>query len=318
MGFLSHGDNIGSTFWTSENRWCWTERRTVAPEVIQADYDAGGSLPVATAAFEDESVTSSKVASEICQGEMKENRHGRVLPIPGPLHEARFLERPNRFVVHARLGNGRRVVAHLADPGKLRELLVPGRRLQLRRATDPTRKTQWSAVLVESPDSSTWVSIDTGLPNRVIGRALEQDALEELGAWRLERREYTIGHSRFDFLLQRRRGGRGPRRMVVEVKSVSLVEDGIALFPDAVTARGTRHVRELAALRQSGDWAAAVLFVLQRPDAARIMPFAARDPAFAQALAEARRSGVRLLGRRCSIDPDAVTLGPPIPVALVR
>ncbi len=249
---------------------------------------------------------------------MKKNRPGLVLPIPGPLREARFLERPNRFVVHARLGNGRRVVAHLADPGKLRELLVPGRRLQLRRATDPTRKTQWSAVLVESPDSSTWVSIDTGLPNRLIRRALEEDALEELAAWRLERREYTVGHSRFDFLLQRPRGGRGPRRMVVEVKSVSLVQDGVALFPDAVTARGARHVRELAALRQSGEWAAAVLFVLQRPDAVRIMPFSARDPEFAQALAEASHAGVRLFGRRCTIDLDSVTLGPPIPVVLPR
>lgn len=249
---------------------------------------------------------------------MKINRQGVVLPLPGPLHEARFLERPNRFIVHARLGNGHTVVAHLADPGKLRELLVPGRRLQLRRAADPARKTQWSAALVESPDSSTWVSIDTGLPNRLIGQALELDALEELGAWRLEKREYTLGHSRFDFLLQRRRGGRGPRQMVMEVKSVSLVEDGIALFPDAVTTRGARHVRELAALRQSGDWAAAVLFVLQRPDAVRIMPFAARDPDFAQALAEARRAGVKLLGRSCTIDLEAVTLGPRIPVALGR
>lgn len=249
---------------------------------------------------------------------MQENRDEIILPLAGPLHEARFLERPNRFVVHARLRNSRTVVAHLADPGKLRELLVPGRRLQLRRAAEPTRKTQWSAVLVESPDSTTWVSIDTGLPNRLIGRALEEDALEEFGAWRLERREYTVGHSRFDFLLHRRRGGRGPRRMVVEVKSVSLVENGIALFPDAVTTRGARHVRELAALRQSGDWAAAVLFVLQRPDAVRIMPFADRDPDFAQALAEAKRAGVRLLGRRCSIDLEAVTLGSTIPVALIR
>lgn len=239
-----------------------------------------------------------------------------TLPLPAPLHEARFLERPNRFVVHARLRNRRKVIAHLADPGKLRELLVPGRKLLLRQASDPDRKTRWSTVLVESPDSTTWVSIDTGLPNRVIARALEENALEELGAWRLVRREFPLGASRFDFLLERRRGGRGPRRMVVEVKSVSLVENGIALFPDAVTTRGARHVRELAELRESGDWAAAVLFVLQRPDANRIMPFATRDPDFAQALTEARRAGVRLLGRRCSITPEAVVLGSPIPVAL--
>ncbi len=241
-----------------------------------------------------------------------------VLPIPGPLREARFLERPNRFVVHARLRNGRRAVAHLADPGRLRELLVPGRRLWLRPVASPTRKTQWSAALVESPGSSGLVSLDTGLPNRLIGRALEEDAIDELRAWRLERGEHTVGHSRFDFLLQRRRGGRGPRRMLLEVKSVTLVEDRVGLFPDAVTARGARHVRELTDLQGSGDWTTAVLFVLQRPDADRIMPDAAIDPDFARALADARRAGVRLLGRRCLVDLEGLTLGTAVPVRLPR
>jgi sugar fermentation stimulation protein A len=238
------------------------------------------------------------------------------LPIAGPLREARFLERPNRFIVEGRLGNGRRVVAHLADPGRLRELLLPGRRLWLRRASEPHRKTQWSAVLVESPDSSSWVSLDTVIPNRLVGRALEEGALEELGGWRLEKREHTIGGSRFDFLLQRRRGGRGPRRMVLEVKSVTLVEGRVGLFPDAVTTRGARHVRELTTLRRRGDWAAAVLFVLQRPDADRVMPDAGIDPDFARALAEARRAGVLLLGRRCVVDLETITLDRRVPVAL--
>jgi sugar fermentation stimulation protein A len=241
-----------------------------------------------------------------------------VLPLAEPLVEARFLERPNRFVVHARLRSGRTAVAHLADPGRLLELLVPGRRLWLRPAADPLRKTQWSAVLVESPDSSGLVSIDTTLPNRLIARALAEDALTELRGWRLERREHTIGHSRFDFLLQRRRGGRGPRRMALEVKSVTLVKGRVGLFPDAVTARGARHVRELTALRQSGGWAAGVLFVLQRADAECILPEAAIDPAFARAVIEARRAGVRLLGRRCLVDLEGLTLGPAVPVVLSR
>jgi sugar fermentation stimulation protein A len=238
------------------------------------------------------------------------------LGLGGPLREARFLERPNRFIVHARLPNGRRATAHLADPGRLAEILVPGRRLWLRPATAPHRKTRWSAVLVESPDSSCLVSVDTTLPNRLVGQALEQSALEELRGWRLEKREHTIGHSRFDFLLHRRRGGRGPRRMALEVKSVTLVEGRTGLFPDAVTARGARHVRELTDLRRSGDWAAAVLFVLQRPDADRIMPDLAIDPEFTEALTEARRAGVRLLGRRCLVDLEGLTLGPAVPVAL--
>jgi sugar fermentation stimulation protein A len=240
------------------------------------------------------------------------------LPIGGPLREARFLERPNRFVVRARLRNGRVAIAHLADPGRLKELLVPGRRLWLRRAKAPHRATKWSAALVESPDSSSLVSVDTQLPNRLVGRALEAGAIEELSGWRLERREYAVGHSRFDFLLHRRRGGHGPRRMLLEVKSVTLVEGRIGLFPDAVTARGARHVRELTDQQRSGDWATAVLFVLQRPDADRIMPDAAIDPDFARALAAARRAGVRVLGRRCTVDLERLTLGPAVPVRIPR
>jgi sugar fermentation stimulation protein A len=240
------------------------------------------------------------------------------LALPGPLVEARFLERPNRFVVHARLASGLRAVAHLADPGRLLELLVPGRRLWLRPAAGPLRKTRWSAVLVESPDSSGLVSVDTTLPNRLVARALEMDALEELRGWRLEKQEHTIGHSRFDFLLRRRRGGPGPRRMALEVKSVTLVEGRVGLFPDAVTARGARHVRELTALRRGGEWAAAVLFVLQRPDADSIRPEAAIDPDFARAVVEARRAGVRFLGRRCRVDLMSLTLGGAVPVNVPR
>ena len=238
------------------------------------------------------------------------------LPIAGPLREARFLERPNRFVVRARLRNGREAMAHLADPGRLKELLVPGRRLWLRHVKAPHRATEWSAALVESPDSASLVSVDTSLPNRLVGRALEAGVIDELGGWRLEKREHTVGHSRFDFLLRRRRGGRGPRRMLLEVKSVTLVEARTGLFPDAVTARGARHVRELTDLRRGGDWATAVLFVLQRPDADLIMPDATIDSEFARALAEARRAGVRVLGRRCTVDLERITLGPSVPVRL--
>lgn len=106
--------------------------------------------------------------------------------------------------------------------------------------------------------------------------------------------------------------------MALEVKSVTLMEGRVGLFPDAVTARGARHVRELTALRRGGDWAAAVLFVLQRPDADRVMPDAGIDPEFARALAEARRAGVRLLGRRCRVDLKAIALDRAVPVVLPR
>ncbi|NIP82139.1 MAG: DNA/RNA nuclease SfsA [Gemmatimonadetes bacterium] len=210
-------------------------------------------------------------------------------------------------------GDATIVDVHMADPGRLKELLLPDRRVWIRWAASPTRKTDWSAVLVEAPDGRGLVSIDTTLPNRLIRRALESRALEELEGWELERAEFPLGRSRIDFLL-----ARDGRRLALEVKSVTLVEDGVALFPDAVTARGARHVRELAEVAGSVDaegrrWEAAILFVLQRPDARRIEAARSIDPDFADALAEAKAAGVRVLGRRCRVTPSRLELGGPVP-----
>lgn len=238
--------------------------------------------------------------------------------LEGPLVETCFVARPNRFLLHCRPsppddgGAARDAVieAHMADPGRLRELLLPGRRVWLRAvAPSQTRRTRWTAVLVESPDGTGLVSVDTTLPNRLIHAALRDNALPEFGGWSLHGREVTLGTSRIDFVLAREY-----ERMAVEVKSVTLVEGDVALFPDAVTARGARHVRELARIAQEPGWRAAVLFVLQRHDARLIRAAASIDPVFAAALEEARGAGVRVLGRRCTVSLDALTLGNPVPV----
>jgi sugar fermentation stimulation protein A len=119
-----------------------------------------------------------------------------------------------------------------------------------------------------------------------------------------------VGRSRFDFLLR----GRGNRRLALEVKSVTLVEEEVGLFPDAVTARGARHLRELADLAGRAGWAAAVLFAVQRADVRRVRAAREIDPNFAAALEEARRAGVRVLARRCRVGLDRITLGAPVPV----
>ena len=242
---------------------------------------------------------------------MSEERTNTWIPIPGRLREAVFLERPNRFLVRCRpVGEAEPVDAHLADPGRLRELLVPGVRIWLLPASGRKRKTRWTALLVENPDRSGLVSVDTRIPNRLIGRALAQSSLHEFESWELRRPEATLGRSRIDFLLGRNDG----RRLALEVKSVTLVEDGVGLFPDAVTARGARHARELSRLAQRDGWSAALLFVIQREDVRRFRAARELDPDFAAALNEARGQGVRILARRCRIELDRVTLGRPVPV----
>ncbi len=249
-----------------------------------------------------------------------------------PLQLARFVKRPNRFVVHARLeADGREVVAHLADPGRLKELLLPGARMGLRpEAPSPTRTTRWTAMLVEAPESDgalesdaapeadgaaesetgRWVSVNTTMPNRLVREALAAGALEEFDGWRLVRHEVAYGDSRLDFLLADEAG----RSLYVEAKSVTLVEEGVALFPDAVTARGARHLEELIRAVEEGHQAA-VLFVLQRPDASRIVAAESIDPVFSNTLGRAEAAGVRVLGRRCRVTWEGMEMGGPVPAS---
>jgi sugar fermentation stimulation protein A len=208
------------------------------------------------------------------------------------------------------------VEAHVPDPGRLSELLVTGRRCFVEPAPPgKARRTRWTMKLVRTPENDGWVSLDTTMPNRLLEAAFREaeaaghDALSELPGWVLDRPEATFGASRFDFLL--RRGGDA---MILEAKSVTLVEDGRALFPDAVTARGARHVREMAELARGG-LPGTVIFIAQREDVEAIEAAWAIDPDFAQALSEARAAGIRVLGRRCRVTPEAITLLPdPVPV----
>ena len=233
-----------------------------------------------------------------------------VLHTPGPWRRAVFTRRPNRFVIHARLvPGGPEVRAHLPDPGRLAELLVPGRTIWLK-AADRPRKTAWTAVYVE-PAEGGLACCDTSRPNQLAALALRSGAIGELSEWRFLRSEAAWGSSRFDFLL-----GRGDRRLYLEAKGVSWVVEGVARFPDAVTARGARHLRELAQVAATPGHAAAVLFIVQRSEPVRRIEAAAdRDPEFATALGEAHDAGVQLLGRRTRMTLDATELGPPVQVA---
>ncbi len=230
-----------------------------------------------------------------------------------PLRPARFLRRPNRFVVHAEVerspGVSSEVAAHLPDPGRLHELLVPGARMGLRaEPPSPGRKTGWTAMLVRDPADRLWISVNTSMPNRLVRRALEDGVLEEFAGWRLVRHEVPLGESRIDFLLENDAG----RKLYVETKSVTLVENGVALFPDAVTARGTRHLEELMRAVRDGH-EAAVLFVLQRSDASRIVAARSIDPVFSDTLARAEAAGVGVLAHRCSVTWEGIELGGVVP-----
>lgn len=244
----------------------------------------------------------------------------------GALVEARFLARPNRFLVEAEL-DGAVVQAHLADRGRLKETLFPGARLLLARQSGAGRKTAFQAVAAYRPVPSNELnvlrsesfvigldavpspltSLDTHLPNRLIEAALRAGALPQFVDYPHIRREVTVGASRFDFQLTD-----GEFRCTVEVKSAGYVEDGVAWFPDAPTTRGRRHLDELAVLAREGE-RAAVVFVAQGA-AQSVALNRVIDPEFAAALHEAAAAAVEIYAFACPLSWDGITLGNEISV----
>ncbi len=227
------------------------------------------------------------------------------LTATGPLTEATFLSRPNQLLVEARVG-ARVVRAHMADRGRLIDLLTPGARLVLAPRDEIGRKTSFQVVGVYSGDEL--VSLDTQLPNRLVVAALATGALPQFARYTKVQREVTIGSHRFDFRL-----GEGLITCIVEVKSVGKVEEGLARFPDAPTERGRQHLELLAQMARSGQ-RCAVVFIIQRHQARALVPDDEVDPAFARALRAAIAAGVEIYAYLCPLTTDGLTLGAAVPI----
>ncbi len=218
-----------------------------------------------------------------------------------------FLRRLNRFAVEAAVG-GEVVRAHLPNSGRLRELLVPGHRVWLAPRSG-LRRTPYELQLVELPDG-VLVSADARLPNRLFLEAWAEGRLPEFRGFTRAVPEPRLDGGRLDFRLE------GPEGAAyVEVKSVTLVEGGLGLFPDAPTQRGRRHLELLTAAVRRGFGAFGV-FIIQRPDARGFAPNDAVDPVFGGKLREAARAGVRVRAYRCRVSLAEIVVEGPVPVCL--
>lgn len=222
--------------------------------------------------------------------------------------EATLVARDNRFRATVQLGKDQ-VKAHVANPGRLGELLVPGRPVLLSEHKSDKRRTDYDLTLVNVDGE--WVSVDSRLPNELVHEALLGKQVDAFRKYAVVRREVMQGHSRFDFQLE------GPNLPTcwLEVKSVTLLRFGLGCFPDAVTARGRRHVEELALAVANGH-RAAVLFCVQRRNVAGFCPHDEADPAFGLALREAHRRGVEVYAYRCHIDLEGAQLAEQVSVFL--
>ncbi len=221
--------------------------------------------------------------------------------------DALFIERPNRYIAYVEL-DGKRVAAHVPDPGRLPGLMIPKRRVRLIYQPGPKRKTDYSLVLVRH--GSIWVSVFPSFANNLVGDALDRKNLEGFKGYDSFSREVKEGNSRFDFKLI---FPQGP--LFLEVKSVSFVENSVGKFPDAPTERGRKHLRELIHLKQKGCQSS-VAFISQRSDTRTITSNDEVDPEFGKVLREAASNGVELYGYNCRVTPSSVSINKRIPVEL--
>lgn len=201
------------------------------------------------------------------------------------LIHGKFVERPNRFIVVFETKQGTNEMEHLMDPGRLKELLIPGIRLLLRKAIpNPKRKTQYDVIAVFN--QNIWGLINSGFHSDIAADLIESGVIKEISNYFIERREYNYGKSRIYFLLTNHETG----KMLLEVKGCTLVEEGLAKFPDAPTIRGKKHLDELTHPIAAG-FESAVLFLIIRDDALEFTPNTVMDPDFSAALSNANEKG---------------------------
>ncbi len=224
-----------------------------------------------------------------------------------------FLQRPNRFIAHV-LINGQEEICHVANTGRCRELLVPGCTVYCSVSENPRRKTKCDRITVEKKTERTFlVNMDSLAPNAAAKEWLVSGA-SPFGKICYIKPEFRYGISRFDFYLECEDDPKTKlHKIFLEVKGVTLEDNGTVLFPDAPTERGVKHVRELIRCHEEG-YDACILFVVQMEHALYFTPNRKMHPQFADALCDAQNAGVLLLAYTCRVTPDEIELNKSIPV----
>jgi len=226
-----------------------------------------------------------------------------------PLIPGTLVLRYKRFLADIALEDGSTITVHCPNSGSMKGCATPGSRVYISRSSNPDRKYPFTWELVEADEF--WAGINTGLPNYLVREAIENGTARELEGYETIRPEVAYGeHSRIDLLLE------SPgQRCYVEVKNVTLVEDDRALFPDAVTIRGQKHLNELMRVVREGD-RGVIFFTVQRGDGQSVSPADAIDPEYGRLLRLAMRNGVEALAYRAVVTPEEILLTDRLPVVV--
>jgi sugar fermentation stimulation protein A len=233
---------------------------------------------------------------------------------PTPLIPATLIRRYKRFLADVTLPNGEEITAHVANPGAMTGLASPGSKVWLSKSDNPKRKLpySWELVEVDFGAGTELVGVNTAHPNTLVGEAIKNNVIPELAGYGSVRREVKYGkNSRIDFLLE----NEGEPPCYLEIKNVHLMRaPGLAEFPDSVTARGAKHLDELAAMVEAGA-RAVMLFVIQIGSAERFALARDIDRAYGQAFDYARKVGVEAIAWNCAISPESIEITAPVTLA---
>lgn len=216
-----------------------------------------------------------------------------------------FVERPNRFIAHVII-EGQVEKCHVKNTGRCKELLIKGVEVYVECHNDPKRKTQFSLIGVKK--GNFLINMDSQAPNKVVMEWLKVGNLYQNPTFL--KGEKTYGQSRFDFYMEEL-----DRKCFIEVKGVTLEEGGIAMFPDAATKRGVKHIKELCRCIEEG-YEAYIIFVIQMKGIKEFRPNTIRQPEFHEALIEARTKGVKILAYDCMVTENSLVLDQEIPISL--
>ncbi len=226
-----------------------------------------------------------------------------------PLQAATLVKRYKRFLADVITDKGDEITVHCPNSGSMRGCSTPGSKVML--STSPNLKRKYPQSLEMVREGDTWIGVNTMLTNKIVAESILEGRIKELqGIDTLTREVTTSKSSRLDLLLER-----GDEKIYVEIKNCSLVEDGWAMFPDAVTARGTKHLNELASLVEQG-YQGIIFFCIQRMDCDRFKPAAHIDPLYAKTLAEVSRKGVKILAYQAEVTPESIVIRKSIPCFL--
>lgn len=221
-----------------------------------------------------------------------------------------FIKRLNRFEGIAEI-SGNKELVHIPNTGRCRELLITGACVILEIRESKSRKTPYELIMVYKGDRL--ISIDSQAPNKIVEEALRNGHIKDIGYYGYIKREAVYQSSRFDLLLKKTEQSGKSDSCYIEVKGVTLEEDGVAMFPDAPTKRGERHLRELIAARNEG-YGAAVIFIVQMEYIKYFTPNKLMDPQFAEALEAARNNGVKAFSYNCKVSENEIRINEKIEI----